>query len=114
MALGLAVSGCWLAGRLISARVSSSASCWLSRPVLSVIERFLVDVAVDLFAVDPGLAVVEDRGQALIWCGVLAALFVVAELLEVDASLVAVAGELLAVADGLLELGEALFFGELA
>lgn len=82
--------------------------------VLSVVEGFLVDVAVDLFPVDPGLAVIKDRRQTLIGRAAFAALLVVTELLEVDAVLFAVAGELLTVADGLLEFGEALLFGELA
>lgn len=43
-------------------------------PLLSVIERFLAHVAVELLAVDPRLAVIKNRGQPIFDAGVLALL----------------------------------------
>jgi hypothetical protein len=80
--------------------------------LLRVVERFLVDVAGELFTIDACLAVIQDASVGRSAGTRQLALVIVSELLVVDAGLISVAGQLLTIGDRLLEFGEALFLGQ--
>ena len=80
---------------------------------LRVIQSLLADVTGDLFAIDPGLAIIKDAGRSLTSDRVGLALLIVVELLLIDPCLVSIGSKLLSVADRLLELSQALLPGQL-
>jgi hypothetical protein len=84
-------------------------------PLLASIQSLLTDISRHLLAVDASLTIIQgDTGLPVPHRWILATLFVVLELLSVDAKLIPVADELLAIGDRLLELGQTLFLGQLA
>jgi hypothetical protein len=80
---------------------------------LGVIKSLLIDVAVQLLAVDPRLTIIKDRRHPMILNGARMTLFVMTKLTLIDADLVTIAGQLLTITERLLKLGQALFPGQL-